>query len=350
MKTLEQFEKFYQKELKPEIEIIEMEGEKVKRKYSFKSYGVDMATFAVIIIVIAITRGFVPAIPEFVIPICVLLTMLYGIIKPIYIFMKRNLVFDQFNQKYKETVAKKLIYFIDTDLNYEPKGTMPGDKFMIHTFFLSAKSKGSMTSEDLVHGKFDGRNFLMADVSSSIGISGESGSANNRMQFDGVYAIVTIKKSLNGTMHMNYINKIMQPMSEITQGIESFQAKISQALGGLTGMDEERFNDQFSSGYIQVQTGDEAFHKMFKVIALEAGDGEEILTEKFRKGLLKIAEESRKTIGLTFKGNELHIAISGENLFESDVHANISDENSRFSTQNYFRIFETIDRLIQLVD
>ncbi len=350
MKTLEQFEKYYQKELKPEIEIIEKEGEKVKRKYSFKSYGIDMATFAIIITIIAITRDFVPEIPELVIPICVLLTMLYGIIKPIYIYMKRNLVFDQFNQKYKETVAKKLIYFIDPDLNYEPKGTMPADKFVIHTFFLAAKSKGSMTSEDLVHGKFDGRNFLMADVSSSITISGSGSSANNRMQFDGAYAIVTIKKSLNGTMHLNYVNKIMQPISEITQGIESFQAKISQALGGLTGMDEARFNNQFSPGYIQVQTGDEAFQKMFKVIAREAGDGEEILTEKFRKGLLKIAEESGKTIGLTFSGYELHIAITGENLFETDVHANISDEKSRLSTHNYYRIFETIDQVIRLVD
>lgn len=350
MKTLEQFEKYYQKELKPEIEIIEKEGEKVKRKYSFKSYAIDMATLAIIITIIAITRNFVPEIPEFVIPLCFLITVLYGIIKPIYIFIKRNLVFDQFNQKYKETVAKKLVNYIDPELNYEPKGSLPADKFMIRTFFLAAKSKGNMMSEDLVHGKFDGRNFLMADVRASISTSSRGGSANDRMHFDGTYAIVTLDKSLNGTMHLNFVNKIMQPMSDVTQGIESFQGKINQVLGGLVGKDPEDFDNRFSDGYIQVETGDHSFGKAFRVIALESGEGEEILTEKFRKGLLKIAEESDKTIGLTFSGNELHIALTGENLFETDVHANILDQKSRFSTQNYYRIFETIDRLIRLVD
>jgi hypothetical protein len=350
MKTLEQFEKYYQKELKPEIGIIEKEGEKVKRRYSFKSYAIDMATFAIIITIIAITRDFVPVIPEFVIPVCILLTVLYGIIKPIYIFIKRNLVFDEFNQKYKETVAKKLLNFIDPELNYEPSCSLPVDKFLVRTFYLAAKWNGNLRSEDLVSGKFDNRNFLMVDAHVSLGKDNSDSAFGDRTTFDGVYAIVTLKNYLNGTMHLNYINEIMQPLSEVTEGIESFRAQMFQALGGLTGKDPAGFDHRFSPGYIQVETGDDSFQKMFKVIALETGDGEEILTEKFRKGLQKIAEESGKKIGLTFTGNELHIALTGENLFETDVHANISDKESRFSTQNYFRIFETIDRLIRLVD
>lgn len=348
MKTLEQFEKYYSKELKPEIETIEREGEKVKRKYSFKSYGIDMATLVVIIIIIDITRGFVPAIPDYLIPVCVVLTMLYAIIKPIYIFVKRNLVFDQFNQKYKETVAKKLVNFIDTDLKYDASGSLPSDKFMVRTFFVAARSEGNLTSEDLVSGKLDGRNFILADARVSIGSSG--GVSSDRLSFEGVYAVVTLKKSFNGTMHLNYVNKAMQSLSELNQGVESFRNLINQTLGGLTGNDPETLDKRFADGYINVQTGDDSFEKVFKVIGIKTSDCEEILTEKFRKGLLKIVDESGKSIGLTLNGNELHIAISHENLFEADVHSNMVDKKSRFSTHNYYRIFETIDRVIQLVD
>lgn len=348
MKTLEQFEKYYSKELKPEIESIEKEGEKVKRKYSFKSYGIDMVTLVIIIIIIAITRDFVPAMPDFLIPVCVVLTMLYGIIKPIYIFVKRNLVFDQFNLKYKETVAKKLVNFIDSDLKYDASGSLPSDKFMIRTFFGEAKSKGNLISEDLVSGKLDGRNFIMADARVSIGSS--NGASSDRLSFEGVYAVVTLKKSFNGTMHLNYINKVLQPLNELNEGAENFRDLINQTLGGLTGKDPDTLDKGSTDSFIPINTSDDSFEKVFKVIGLNTSDCEEILTEKFRKGLLKIVEESGKSIGLTFNGNELHIAILDENLFETDVHSNPSDKKGRFSTHNYYRLFETIDQVIRLVD
>lgn len=349
MKSPEQFDRFYTTDLLPELKSMDEERKRIKLKYSFKTYGIHLLIMVGCIILTGLYLNGKKNAPAWTIGLMFFLTIVFAIGKPIYLFIKRNIVFDKVNLKYKDGIIRKFIRFIDSDLVFNPGKSLPADKFDIRTCFNRAAASASYTSLDLVSGKLDGANFLMADIKAygmPIGVAGR----DNRIAFFGTYAVIELKRSFTGVCHIGCRNKLIQPLQGLTESAEALNSKFHGLLGALTGKDPDSFNRRLPDNYSDFETENTAFNRVFDVLLTKENSVSILFTSQFLLDVLKIYNELNKSFSITIKQNELHVYFDGNDQFDSDVHTDALNPESQFSVKSNYNVFRIVSQLAQLIN
>jgi hypothetical protein len=316
MRTREEFESFYNRELKSTLDGFESQRQRIAQKYSYKRYGRNLKWLAVLAVgIVILQNAFEEVIPEQVI-FTVPAVILYAIIAPIYIALKRSVVFSPVEKEYKKTVVPKVIAFIDGSLTYEAASGIPVGDFNSGGLF---QRPTTYRSEDLIKGSAGARAIRMADISCSRRESrGKSGSSQVTI-FRGFYAITSLEQSFTSRIIILPTN----PVSDLAGG---FARKL---LGDHL---VDTLADTFGAAI--VRTNDDEFDKSFTVRSEDPAQAERLLTPIFLQLIKAFRKEADTPVYLSFFDDQMHVGFSGPDLFEIDAHTSVTEKNV---TYQYFR-------------
>ncbi|MBK7129998.1 MAG: DUF3137 domain-containing protein [Crocinitomicaceae bacterium] len=349
MKSQKEFEKFFETTLLPKLSSTETEKELIKKRISFKKYGINVIILVCFVVFLAILKNYRPSLPDLVLGLSFFLTALYVFFAPLVIFIRRNLAYSKVDEiSVKKDLVPELIEFIDSNLKYEQNGTLPAGLYDVHLVYLRTKSFPECRSSDLVSGKLDQWNIQLADTTALVGRRG--GSKEDRTRLDAAYAVLELHELTHGSIYISHLNTFSAALSESMQSVESFKSQLNQIVQSVTASNRELFDDNLPEGFVLTETGHADFDKHFKIAMRENESGDKILTQDFCQNLKSVCDQTKFQIGLAIKGNQLHVAIENLNLFESDVHATSTSKEGRFSAYTWFNVFSAIKQIADLVE
>ncbi|MEQ8361875.1 MAG: DUF3137 domain-containing protein [Cyclobacteriaceae bacterium] len=321
MKSKEEFDSFYEKELKRKIEELEVQRVVIDRQYSFKSYRKNLLWLGILYVVLLFARSYVPAIPEGVAYFPVLIVV-YAIGAAIYIFFKRANKFKPVKLDYQQTVITKIIAFVDQNLKYNHKDGITSKEFDAGGLF------GNYTrykSEDLVYGTTNGMELRMSDIhcTRTKSSSGKNSSSTTVTVFKGFYIISKLNEEIPSGV-------IIKPSSGIA---DAFKGLASSFLGSKL---VSSIVDKFSLNDIEV--GDPEFDKQYHVKSVNPEVAKELLTPRFIQLIKTFQQEANLPVSLSFFDSNVHIAFSGINLFEADPTTSFVENDISKQYFNYLNL------------
>ncbi|MGB4971938.1 MAG: hypothetical protein WBO32_04725, partial [Cyclobacteriaceae bacterium] len=248
MKSKEEFESYYEKELKRKIDDLEAQRIAITEQYSFKRYRKNLMWLGILFVALVVGRSYVPIIPEevaFLFPAIVV----YAIGAAIYIFVMRGKKFKPVKLDYQKTVITKIIAFVDPQLKYNHEEGITAKEFEAGGLFGSYTS---YKSEDLVYGNTNGMELRMSDINCTRrkSGSGKNSSSTTVTIFKGFYIISKLNEKISSGV-------IIKPSSGIA---DAFKGLASSFLGSKL---VSSIVDQFSLNDIEV--GDAEFDKQYHV-------------------------------------------------------------------------------------
>lgn len=330
MKSKEEFDRYYESELKSRIGQLESKRLEITGKYSFKSYKRNLKWLAILCIVTAVAQAVSPAnIPEFA-NLFIPISIGYAVVAALYIYIMRMIRFNPVKKEYKETVIPKIIAFVDTNLIYKP------DEGITKPEFDSGGLFGNYTkfrSEDLVYGKSGEVEIKMSDIEATRSSSSSSKSGSSTITvFKGIYII----SKLTGKMPSGVI---ITPSLVISDAIKGLAAKF---LGNqLVETISKRLNMN------DIQTGHEEFDKAYLVKSVNPEVAKELLTPTFIQLIMTFQKELNLPVSFSFFDQHVHIAFSGADLFESDVHTSFVEKDISRQYFSYINLAFGIVEAIQ---
>ncbi len=331
MKSKEEFDRYYESALKSRIGQLESRRLEITGKYSFKSYKRNLKWLAILCVVAGVARAVAPdSIPEsadLVIPV----TSGYAIVAAIYIYVMRMIRFKPIKKDYKNTVIPKIIAFVDTNLVYKPEEGITKPEFDSGGLFGHYTS---FRSEDLVHGKSGEVEIKMSDIEAtrSRSSTSKSGGSSTITVFKGIYII----SKLTGKMPSGVI---ITPTNVISDAIKGLATKFLGSRLVETITQKLNMND--------IQTGDVEFDKAYLVKSVSPEAAKALLTPTFIQLIMTFQKELNAPVSFSFFDQHVHIAFSGVNLFESDVHTSFVEKDISRQYFNYINLAVGIVEAIQ---
>ncbi len=304
MLSKEEFNHYYEKELKSSIEQLENSRLAINQNYSYKKYGRNLKWMAIICVLLMILSAslpqYVPSQVVFLIP----LTALYALFAPIYILIRRNLAFNPIKKTYKQTIIPKIISFISTDLTYDPSKGISEKEFRAGDLFGQSFS---FHSEDLVHGIIENTEIKMSDIKAD-----RRSNKNRYTVFHGLYAIVKLKQKFASRV-------IIQPTHIMSVALEALGNKL---LGTqLTGKIQSNLSMH------DFKSGNTNFDKDYDVRCESPEVASALLSPTVIQLIIAFQKEINTPIRLSFFDNEAHIAFHDINLFETDAHTSFLEKD-----------------------
>lgn len=321
MKSKEEFDNFYESELKSKVAELEAKRMAINEQYSFKRYWKNLMWLGILFVGLLITRSFVPSIPEGVIFLFPVLVV-YAIGAAIFIFVMRGKKFRPVKQEYQQTVITKIISFVDNNLKYKPEeGVTPQE-------FESGGLFGRYTtykSEDLVYGSTNGMELRMSDINCTrkTRSSGKNSSSTTVTVFKGFYIVSRLNEKIPSGV-------IIKPSLAISDALKGLATKFlgTQFVASIT--------EKFSMDDIEV--GDEEFDKNYQVKSVTPEVAKELLTPRFIQLIKTFQKEAELPVSLSFFDNNVHIAFSGINLFEADPYTSFVEKDISKQYFNYLNL------------
>lgn len=321
MKSREEFDSFYEKELKRKIEELEAQRIAISEQFSFKRYRKNLMWLGILFVALVIGRSFVPAIPEqvvFLFPAIVV----YAIGAAIYIFYKRANKFKPIKLDYQQTVITKIISFVDPNLKYDPTSGITPQEFDSGRLFGHYTS---YKSEDLVHGTSNEMEIRMSDISCTRrkSSSGKNSSSSTVTIFKGFYIISKLNENIPSGV-------IIKPSLGIG---DAFKGLASTFLGSQL---VESIAEKFSLNDVEV--GDPEFDKQYHIKSVNPEVAKELLTPRFIQLIKTFQKEAALPVSLSFFDSNVHIAFSGINLFEADPYTSFVEKDISKQYFNYLNL------------
>ena len=331
MKSSEEFDDFYKRELKDPIDHLESIRKAITEKYSFNIYKRNIKWMAILCVMVLIGRSTFPnELPEYVIwiiPLCIG----YLIVAAIYILIMRTKHFNPVQLAYKQTVIPKLIAFVDSNLNYLPQEGITAAEFDSGNLF---GRHTSYRSEDLVHGKNGELEIKMADIDCSrrTKSSGKNSSSSSVTVFKGFYVICKLSKNIP-------VGVIIKPA---IPGSDALVGLARKYLG-----DKMVDNLSHKLGLNDITTGNEEFDKMYLVQSTRPEEAKALLTPRFIQIIQTFQKELGLPVSFSFFNNSVHIAFDGINLFEASVFTSFVEKDISKQYFNYLNLAYGIIEAIQ---
>lgn len=330
MKSKEEFERFYEHELKSSIENLESQRKEITEKYSYQNYKRNIRWLIILCVLAGITIAISPDVPD-TLALIVPVTIGYAIIAAIYIHVMRSRKFAPVKTTYKQTVIPKIIGFVDPELKYDPSQGISREEFNRGGLF------GSYTSyraEDLVFGSKQEMNIRMSDIECTrrTRSSGKNSSSSTVVVFKGFYIISTLTKKIPSGV-------IIKPAFQFSEAIVGLAKKfLGDKLVATIG-EKLDLND--------IKAGDEEFDKQYTVKSVSPQVAVDLLTPRFIQLILTFQKELNLPVSFSFFDNSVHIAFSGINLFEADVYTSFIEKDISKQYFNYLNLAYGITEAIQ---
>lgn len=295
------FREFYEKELRPDLESIDLR----RRETNKKALTVILITAAAVLLELVL----IPGNTNFPKPAPIIFTAFAGLVAT-------GIVSKNYRKEYKEKIIARIAGYADEGLEYSPEGLIPMDAFVRSRIFTLSCDKYS--GEDHFRGRIGKTDIEFSEVTAKHRSS--SGSGSNRHEeyttiFRGLFIIADFNK------HFRTHTVVLPDTAEKLFG------KFGQALQAAS----------FGRGEL-IRLEDPRFEKEFCVYGDDQVEARYILTPALMGRILAFKEKWNTKVYLSFLHSKVYIAISMyKNLFELRPFKSAADysflgENLRFLT------------------
>ncbi len=182
MKTLREFEEFFNKSLKTDLENLDKRRKRIVNRFLITLFAIFIPSLAVFILVELFAGIAVSAV------IAILL----------FFFWVRDKLF---LNDFKQQVINRIVYFISPDLTYDPKGHISISEFVTSRLFMTSVDRHR--GDDLVYGKIDKTEFRFSEFKAEYkSVSTDSkGRARTKWHtiFKGLFFIADFNKDFSGS-------------------------------------------------------------------------------------------------------------------------------------------------------
>jgi hypothetical protein len=288
MKTIEELKTFYQTDLRGRLESLE----KKRRNILQKVISAGICIFlAVMIFAFFFLRSFTMQ-PIHLFFALVFSLILFGIITYL---MTRNYV-----NEFKNKIIRKIVNFIDPDLNYSPRGCISKTIFMASKIFKTKPNR--YKGDDLVHGKVGQTKIRFSELHAEY----ESGSGKNRSRrtvFKGLFFIADFNKHFRG-------ETIVLPDT-------------AENLFGSFGKLLQSWNIARAD---LIKLEDPEFEKLFVVYGNNQIEARYILSTSLMARISDFKKKTGRKIYLSFIYSNVYVAVEyTKNLFEPRIFRTLLD-------------------------
>ena len=301
MSSYKDFREFYEKELRPDLEIIDRKRRKVDRR-----------VITVLLIMATLIIGELILIPDKNEALRVMVPILTGIAG----FILISVFSKSYRKEYKKRIITRITAFVDEGLTYTPEGTIPKSEFVKSEIFPLSCDR--FNGEDHFRGKLGKTDIEFSEVVAKHRNTSRSGSNkkdNYSIIFRGLFIIADFNK------HFRTHTVVLPDTAERLFG------KFGQALQSIS----------LNRGEL-IRLEDPVFEKEFCVYGDDQVEARYILTPSLMERILTFKRKWNTTVYLSFLDSKVYIAIKMfKNLFEtrlfkSVVDYNFMEDNLRFLT------------------
>ncbi|MBL7725891.1 MAG: DUF3137 domain-containing protein [Chitinophagaceae bacterium] len=303
MSSVKDFNTFYAKELKELLIPQETERQKVKKlgTIGFVLLGVAILIF----IVAAATHNGVAGLLGFIVIIPALIFLvLFGTTKK------------SFSEKFKETIVRKIIHFIDPSLTYSPHLSISKADYLNSGLFVEQPDRYS--GDDYIEGTHEKTFFCFSELHTERKVS--SGKSSHwETIFRGLFFIADFNKNFSGRTYV---------WSERNPQI-NFLTKLFSS---------------FAWNLEKVRLESVEFEKRFIVYSSDQVEARYILTPSFMERIVRLQQLMGEGTSLSFVDTNIHVAVPiKDELFEPAI----------FSANDYNRLgdfYNTINIVFDIID
>ncbi|MHC4362545.1 MAG: DUF3137 domain-containing protein [Planctomycetota bacterium] len=288
MRTLEDLRQFYNTTLSADLNALESRRKAIVQKLTFTGAAVAVAVFIALFFVAQ--RG-VPLFPGLLFPL-IIGAVLFGFIA--------HLGSKGYVREFKATVIRKIVKFLDENLDYIPHRCVPKSTFMGSQIFKTRPNR--YNGDDYVSGKIGATRIEFSELHAEY----ESGSGKNRSRrtvFKGLFFIADFNK------HFTCQTIVLPDTAENLFG--SF-GKLFQSWNILRGQ--------------LIKLEDPEFERNFVVYGNDQIQARYILSTSLMERIVDFKRKTNRRIYLSFVGSKVFVAISfTKDLFEPRLFQTILD-------------------------
>ena len=301
MSRYNNFREFYEQELRPDLESIDLRRRATNKK----------ALTVLLITVVAVMSELllIPGDTDFPKPVPVIITAFAGLVAT-------GIVSESYRKEYKEKIIARITGYADEGLVYSPEGFIPMDTFVRSRIFTLSCDKYS--GEDHFRGRIGKTDIEFSEVTAKHRSS--SGAGKNRSEeytiiFKGLFIIADFNK------HFKTHTVVLPDTAEKLFG------KFGQTLQSAA----------FGRGEL-IRLEDPRFEKEFCVYGDDQVEARYILTPSLMERILAYRKKWNTNVHLSFLDSKVYIAISMyKDLFElrpfkPAADYNFIEESLRFLT------------------
>ncbi|MFH2044888.1 MAG: DUF3137 domain-containing protein [Pseudomonadota bacterium] len=296
MKTSEELKQYYEKNILPELQILDDHRIKIKKKLN------PLIAIGVVVTVISLwlIGHFSLSIYFMIIPISICAVLLMGWYFSFY---------REFLSNYKKQVIQKIVVFVDPGLSYDK------DKYVPKSFFLESQifqaRADSYGGDDFVFGKIGETDIQFSELNvKHIEKTGppKTGSQSNRKRetrtypvFKGLFFVADFNK--------NFTHKTIV----LPDKAEKLFGRMGQKLQSMN----------ITRGEL-IKLEDPEFEKMFVVYGDDQIESRYVLSTSLMKRIVDFQNKTNKEIYFSFVASKLFVAISYEKtLFEPSIFSSL---------------------------
>jgi len=202
---------------------------------------------------------------------------------------------------FKRKVIEPLIHAIEPGLRYEPEGLIPRTLFERSRLFRHSIDR--YRGNDLVSGAIDGVTLRFSDVHAEYVTRDSKGRSSWHTIFQGLFIVAEFNKHFKGE------TVVLPDRAE-----SLFGSWLGSWLQSKNLSREEL-----------VKLDDPGFEKAFVVYGTDQIEARYILTHAMMQRLLDFKKRSGEELFVSFRGEEIHLAVSGGDRFEPAIFHSLLD-------------------------
>lgn len=292
MGSIDQFRVYFESELLPQLEELNVEKKGITQKARKLIYiGLVVAAVPIILTL----TGALPFSAIFIGIIAV--TFILGLI---YYFVYHP-KYTNLTQVYKNLVMKQMVHFLSPNLSYSEPEKISESEYQSSKIFL--KEYERYNGDDLVQGKLGKTNLKFSELKTEYYTRDKDGNKTWHTIFHGIFAIADFHKEFKGETFV-------------------LPDRTERLLGRLGKMFQRAVWSR--PGLITLENP--VFEKQFKVYTTDDVEARYILSPKLMDDILQFQKKCGVSISLSFIQSKVYMAIPlGRNLFEPSFWGNLTD-------------------------
>jgi hypothetical protein len=286
MKTIEDFKRYYENDLRPSLEVLEGE-----RKTSLRKTGIASIVIAMVALGIA---GFLmhSGAP----PMAMLITAGIAaalVVGAFFLFTK------DFKRNFKNTIIRQVIAYVSEDLSYAPMGKISRSEFESSTLFK--KRSDRYKGEDLVEGKVDKTRIRFSELHAE-------------------YKTTTTNSKGHRQTHWHTIFKGIFFSADFNKHFQGRTVVLPDSAEKLFGRLGKKLQSMNMNRDDLVKLEDPEFEKEFVVYATDQVEARYILSPALMRRILEFKRKMKVPIHIGFVNANLYMALSTrKNMFEPRI-------------------------------
>ncbi len=316
MKSLSEFKAYYNKEMLPDLELLDKRRKTIVKRSLTVALFTLLAILAVILAYHLFEKG--PDSSSLYYVVAGIIIFLAGVVTGVIWARDKT-----FYKDFKRQAIEPIINFISPDLTYEPKNFIGSDSFQRSRIFL--KNADRYKGDDMVHGKLDKTNIWFSEVKAQYKTTTSNRKGRRKTRWHTIF---------KGLFFIADFNKHFQTSTVVLPN--------RVGNGFLSGFLKE-MNLARREKHVSLEDPD--FNKHFVVYGEDQVEARYVLSTSLMRRITDFKEKHRNPLYISFVNSFLYVAIAyRKDLFEPNYFRKLT----RFSIVQEF--YEDLHLAISIVE